>query len=30
VGKVAKSRSDCSYDRPLTVDKARVGIRMGI
>jgi hypothetical protein len=30
VGRVAKDRSDLSYDRPLTVDPARVGIRMGI
>lgn len=29
VGKVARDRSDCSYDRPLTIDPDRVGIRMG-
>jgi ketosteroid isomerase-like protein len=27
VGKVARDRSDCSYDRPLTVDPRRVGLR---
>ncbi len=27
VGVVAKNRSDCSYDRPLTVDSKRVGVR---
>ena len=30
VGKVARDQSDCSYDRPLTIDLARLGIRMGI
>lgn len=30
VGKVARDRSDCSYDRPLTNDPARVGIAMGV
>ena len=30
VGKVARDRSDCSYDRPLVNDPARVGIRMGV
>jgi ketosteroid isomerase-like protein len=30
VGKVARDKSDCSYDRPLTNDPARVGIRMGV
>jgi ketosteroid isomerase-like protein len=30
VGTVAKDRSDCSYERPLTVDVRRVGLRMGI
>ena len=30
VGKVARDRSDCSYDRPLTIDTTRVGIRMGV
>jgi hypothetical protein len=30
VGKVARDPSDCSYDRPLTIDKTRVGIRMGV
>lgn len=29
VGKVARDRSDCSYDRPLTVDPHRVGVSMG-
>jgi ketosteroid isomerase-like protein len=29
VGQVARDRSDCSYDRPLTIDPARVGLRMG-
>lgn len=28
VGQVARDRSDCSYERPLTVDPARVGIRI--
>jgi hypothetical protein len=30
VGKTAKDKSDLSYDRPLTVDPKRVGVRMGI
>ena len=30
VGKVAKDRTDCSYDRPLEVDLSRLGIRMGV
>jgi ketosteroid isomerase-like protein len=30
VGKVARDKNDCSYDRPLTIDLARLGIRMGI
>jgi ketosteroid isomerase-like protein len=30
VGKVARDRSDLSYDRPLEVDPSRVGIRMGV
>lgn len=30
VGKVARDRSDCSYDRPLINDPARDGLRMGI
>lgn len=30
VGIVARDRTDCSYDRPLVNDPARVGIRMGI
>jgi len=30
VGKVARDRSDCSYDRPLTNDPSRIGIRMGV
>jgi ketosteroid isomerase-like protein len=30
VGKVARDRSDCSYDRPLKNDPARHGIRMGV
>jgi ketosteroid isomerase-like protein len=29
-GKLAKDRSDCSYERPLTVDPRRVGLRLGI
>ena len=29
VGKIAKDRTDCSYDRPLSIDPARVGIREG-
>lgn len=30
VGRSARNRSDVSYDRPLTNDPARVGIRMGV
>jgi hypothetical protein len=30
VGKVARDRSDCSYDRPLQNDPARDGLRMGV
>jgi hypothetical protein len=30
VGKVARDKSDLSYDRPLTVDPTRIGIRMGV
>lgn len=30
VGTVARDRTDSSYDRPLTVDPARIGIRMGV
>lgn len=30
VGKVSCDASDCSYDRPLTIDMSRVGIRMGV
>jgi hypothetical protein len=30
VGKVARDRSDASYNRPLTNDPARVGIKMGV
>lgn len=30
VGKVARDRSDCSYDRPLRNDPSRNGIRMGV
>ena len=30
VGRVARDRSDVSYDRPLTNDPARVGVRMGV
>ena len=30
VGKVARDRTDCSYERPLTVDRSRIGIRMGV
>jgi hypothetical protein len=30
VGTMARDRSDCSYDRPLQNDPARVGIRMGM
>jgi ketosteroid isomerase-like protein len=29
-GKVAKDRTDCSYDRPLTVNPERIGLRLGI
>jgi hypothetical protein len=29
-GRVAKDRSDCSYERPLTVEAARVGLRLGV
>jgi ketosteroid isomerase-like protein len=29
-GKVAKDRSDCSYERPLTVNPERIGLRLGI
>lgn len=30
VGKVARDRSDCSYDRPLMNDPVRLGVRMGV
>lgn len=30
VGIISKNRSDCSYERPLTVDPQRVGMRLGI
>jgi len=30
VGQVARDRSDCSYERPLAIDPARVGIWMGL
>ena len=30
VGTVARDRSDSSYDRPLTIDPARIGSRMGV
>lgn len=30
VGKVARDHSDCSYDRPLTIDLSRLGIRLGV
>jgi hypothetical protein len=30
VGKIARDPGDCSYDRPLTIDVSRVGIRMGV
>jgi hypothetical protein len=29
-GRVAKDPTDCSYERPLAVDPARVGIRLGV
>jgi hypothetical protein len=29
-GRVAKDRTDCSYERPLTVDPARVGFKIGV
>ncbi|MBW8783789.1 MAG: nuclear transport factor 2 family protein [Novosphingobium sp.] len=29
VGTIARDRSDCSYDRPLTIAPARVGLRGG-
>jgi ketosteroid isomerase-like protein len=29
-GRVAKDRTDCSYERPLTVDLRRVGLRLGV
>jgi len=30
VGNVARDKSDCSYDRPLKIDPARIGIRIGV
>jgi len=30
VGRIARDKSDCSYDRPLQNDPARSGIRMGV
>jgi len=29
-GKVAKDRTDCSYERPLTVKPERIGLRLGV
>ena len=30
VGTVARDPSDCSYDRPLTIDTRRLGVRLGV